>query len=98
VVAVWFELMLQEAGGDLDLAVRTYHRGWSLASRGKGEAYLANVICLRRRYIRNENASPAWQFLFARAFGVTGERRHSHRQTSCTPEHAERVSLDRQPV
>jgi hypothetical protein len=69
VVAVWFELMLEEADGDLDLAVRTYHRGWPLASRGEGEAYLANVKRLRLRYIRNEDGPPAWRFLFARAFG-----------------------------
>lgn len=70
VVVVWFELMLEEAKGDLDLAVRSYHRGWPLASRGEGEAYLADVKRLRRRYIRNEDGSPAWQFLFAHAFAT----------------------------
>lgn len=67
VVAVWFELMLQEANGDLDLAIRSYHRGWPLARRGEGEVYLANVKRLRRLYIRNEDNSPAWHFLFDRA-------------------------------
>jgi hypothetical protein len=67
VVAVWFELMLQEANGDLELAVRSYNRGWPLARRGEGEVYLANVKRLRRRYIRNEDGSPAWHSLFDRA-------------------------------
>jgi hypothetical protein len=66
-VAVWFDLMLQEAGGQLDMAVRAYHRGWPRASRGEGQAYLANVRRLRRRYIRNEDSSPAWDFLFVRS-------------------------------
>jgi hypothetical protein len=87
VVAVWFELMLQEAGGDLDLAVRTYHRGWPLASRGEGEVYLANVKRLRRRYIRNENGSPAWRFMFARAFADAREApRNVHWAGNCLPE------------
>jgi len=67
VVAVWFELMLQDANGDLDLAIRSYHRGWPLADRGAGKTYLANVKRLRRKYIRNEDSSPAWHFLFDRA-------------------------------
>jgi hypothetical protein len=69
VVAVWFELMLEEADGDLELAVRMYHRGRQLARRGEGEAYLGHVKRLRHRYIRNEDSSPAWHFLFTRAFG-----------------------------
>jgi len=58
VVAVWFERMLQEANGDLDLAVRAYHRGRLLARRGEGTAYLANVKRLRQRFIRNEESTP----------------------------------------
>lgn len=72
---LWFDLMLDEADGDLDLAVRSYHRGWPLASRGEGEAYLANVTRLRHTYIRNEAESPTWAFLFERAFEPSGNRR-----------------------
>lgn len=74
VVAVWFEQMLQEANGDLDLAVRAYHRGRLLARRGEGTAYLANVNRLRRRFIRNEESTPAWDFLFVRAASEAGAR------------------------
>lgn len=65
-VAIWFNLMLREANGQLDLAVRAYHRGCPQAHRGEGMAYLENVTRLRRRYIRNEDSSPAWDFLYVR--------------------------------
>jgi hypothetical protein len=78
VVAVWFDLMLTEANGDLDLAVRAYHRGVGAARRGAGDDYLTHVRRVRRRFIRNEadeHASPTWQQLWARVrheFGPTG--------------------------
>lgn len=78
VVAVWFDLMLDEADGDLDLAVRAYHRGIRAARRGEGDEYLSHVRRVRRRYIRNEpdeHASPTWSQLWTRtrdALGPTG--------------------------
>lgn len=69
VVAVWFQLMLEETSGDLDAAVRAYHRGSTAARLGEGEEYLANVKDKRRRFMRNEGSTPAWEFLFVRAAG-----------------------------
>jgi hypothetical protein len=67
VVAIWFDLMLHEADGDLDAAVRAYHKGTPLARLGQGEDYLAHVKRRRHRYIRNEDSTPTWRFLFERA-------------------------------
>jgi hypothetical protein len=64
---VWFELMLQESNGELDVAIRAYYRGRPVARRGEGEDYLAHVKRLRRRCIRNEESPPAWNTLFIRA-------------------------------
>jgi hypothetical protein len=66
-VAIWFGLMLDENGGDLDAAVRAYHRGTPLAKSGEGDAYAANVHSKRRQFIRNEGSSPTWHFLFVRS-------------------------------
>ena len=85
VVAVWFDLMLQESNGDLALASRSYHRGSPLAHRGEGEAYLANVKRLRRLYIRDEGASLAWHFLFNLARTEEFARQPRDRGPSRTP-------------
>jgi hypothetical protein len=69
VAVVWFDIMLDEAEGDLPLAVRAYHRGIYAAQRGEGLAYLENALDKRRRFIRNREGPPAWSFLWSRVIG-----------------------------
>ena len=63
VAVVWFERELIRAGGDVDIAIRAYHRGLDNAMDEKGDAYHARVVRLRERYIRSQEASPTWQLL-----------------------------------
>ena len=63
VATVWFRRELLLAGGDVDLAIRAYHRGQSAAMDEKGGAYLGRVRQLRERYIRAQTASPTWRLL-----------------------------------
>ena len=62
-LTVWFQIVLDEADGDLDLAIRTYNRGIARARRGEGHDYLEGVKRRRRRFIRNDGTSGAWRFL-----------------------------------
>jgi hypothetical protein len=62
-IAFWFQQMLQEAGGDVDLAIRAYNKGIGDALEGDGAEYLAGVSRRRRRYFVGPSDSPTWTAL-----------------------------------
>jgi hypothetical protein len=63
VATVWFKRELIRADGNVELAIRAYHRGLDEAMDERGDAYLARVLRLRRQYIREQTASASWRFL-----------------------------------
>jgi hypothetical protein len=66
-VAIWMSLLLDEANGDLARAVSAYHRGTANAHDSLGRSYLETVRQRRTRYIRNQDAPAAWDYMWRTA-------------------------------
>jgi hypothetical protein len=62
-LAFWLGLLLDEADGDLPLAIRAYNVGIGRAVGGQGRDYLAGVERRRRRYFEGPSDSPTWSAL-----------------------------------
>jgi hypothetical protein len=62
-LAFWLQLSLDEAHGDLGLAIRAYNVGIGRAVQGHGQDYLAGVERRRRRYFEGPSDSPTWSAL-----------------------------------
>lgn len=70
VATVWFKRELGRADGNIDLAIRAYHRGMDAASEGEGQEYAEGVRRRRAKYILRQGAPESWQFLAREIAGI----------------------------
>ena len=80
-VAFWFDLMLEEADGDVGLAIRAYNQGIGRARAGHGDDYLAAVRRRQRQFIAAAvSRSPTWNLVRAwQRRPATAHRPRCHR-------------------
>jgi hypothetical protein len=62
-LAFWLQLSLDEADGDLSLAIRAYNVGIGGAAQGQGLEYLEAVERRRHRYFEGPSDSTTWSAL-----------------------------------
>jgi hypothetical protein len=72
-LAMWMNFMIEEVGGNLDLAIQAYYAGSYGALNGEGLEYL-NRVKRYRRFLRNPaDSAPAWKYLWTRDRARTSE-------------------------
>jgi hypothetical protein len=69
-LAIWFRMVLDEAGGDIDLAIRAYHRGIADAQDARGRVYFETVKRRQHRFIENRDAPAAWDYFWRRGLEI----------------------------
>ena len=72
--AFWIASLLDQLDGDLDMAVRAYHRGIKRAVAGMGVPYARMVEHRLRQYIRNGGRSRTWDYLWRRDREIRAEQ------------------------